>query len=338
MLETWRRVGLIVNPVAGSGALDSLLAARRVVERCGAKEVLTGHGPTGEKALSGWPGSVCTCAVAETTGISQTRALARWMIGQKLDALVVVGGDGTLSDAALEVGSALPVVGVGTGSTNVGRLITCRASRVEELNFSELETWRVDALLASVNGDLTGIAFNDVVIGTTIVGTIDGQRRDLSAAERIAGRSIPTTPRPIGDRDSKVTRVQASGQALVAEGENVGTVVAGFAEPAFFGKAITGGICLATLAHVPAGCLVCSLPLAQVGMSASRLLSVSPFVSTYVSLSEGISVAVENVAGDAAVCVDGNPIHRLKKSDRVSISVRTGAVIGVRASRDLRSA
>jgi hypothetical protein len=338
MAEKWQRVGLIVNPVAGSGAHESLIAARKVIEGCGALEVATGPGPTGATALSGWLGSVRIHSNEDTAANGRTRALARWIAGQKLDALIVVGGDGTLSDAAIEVGSTLPIVGIGTGSTNVGRLITCDARRVEELNLSQLETWRADALLASVNGDLVGMAFNDVVIGCTIVGTIDGQRCDLSACERIRGRSTPAKARAIGNRDTTVTLVTAGDQRLVAAGESVGTVIVGFAEPAFFGKAITGGICLATLARLPAGCLVCDMPLAQVGTTAETLLSAPPAVSRYVSLSERTSIIVEKVEGLAALCVDGNPIHQLSMSDRVVISVRTEAVIGVRANKDLRSA
>ena len=136
-----------------------------------------------------------------------------------------------------------------------------------------------------------------------------------------------------GDENLLVRR-----QTLVAEGESVGTVIAGFAEPAFFGKAITGGICLATLMGLPAGCLVCNLPLAQVGMTAD-VAPVKRCTSgvEYVSLAEGTSIVVENVASDAVLCVDGNPMLSLKPADRVSITVRTEAVLGVRSIKDLRS-
>lgn len=338
MAERWRRVGLIANPVAGSGSQESLAAARKAIERCGAQEVATGPHYAGESALAGWSGRVQVHQAETIAGITTTRVLARWIAGQKLDGLIVVGGDGTLSDAAMEVGSTVPVIGIGTGSTNVGQLMTCRASQIEELNFAELEIWKVHALLASVNDRLVAMGFNDIVIGCTIVGTLDGRRCDLSAAERIGGKMIPGSPRSIGGREAKVTRVRAGEQTLVAEGEAVGTVVAGFAEPAFFGKAITGGICLATLAGIPAGCLVCDLPLAQVGTTASDLLSAPPVVSRYVSLSAETSIVVEGMEGDATLCVDGNPVHRLRRSDRVSISVRTEAAVGVRARKDSRFA
>jgi hypothetical protein len=47
---------------------------------------------------------------------------------------------------------------------------------------------------------------------------------------------------------------------------------------------------------------------------------------------------VEGMEGDATLCVDGNPVHRLRRSDRVSISVRTEAAVGVRAKKDSRFA
>lgn len=335
MAERWRRVGLIVNPVAGIGANESLIAARKVIERCGTHEVATGRGQTGELALAGWPGQVQIREVEETG--NQTRALARWIAAKKLDALIAVGGDGTLSDAAIEVGSTLPIVGIGTGSTNVGRLITCPAVHVEELNFDHLETWKVDGLLASVNDDLAGLAFNDIVIGTTIVGTLDGRRCDLSAAERMRGKIAPVRPRRVGTRDTVVTRICGNARTLVAEGEVVGTVIAGFAEPAFFGKAITGGICLATLTGLPAGCLVCDLPLAQVEITSEALMKAEPAVSRFVSLAGEAMIIVENLTSDAALCIDGNPVRLLSGSDRVVISVRTQAVTGVRQNKHLGS-
>lgn len=338
MAEIWRRVGLIVNPAAGSGVNESLVAARHVVERCGAQFVFTGPGQAGSAALSGWHGQVQVHNPESSAPSKQTRALARWMKEQRLDGLIVVGGDGTLSDAGIEVGGTLPILGIGAGSTNVGRLITCCASRVEELSFAELDIWKTDALLASVNDSLVGMAFNDVVIGSTIVGTLNGQRCDLSAAERSHGRLTALRPRSIGNRETKVTRISPAERTLIASGEAVGTVVAGFAEPAFFGKAITGGICLASLTGLPAGCLVCNLPLAQVGITAQTLLNAPAVISQYVSLSEDTTIEVEHLEGDAVLCVDGNPAHQFVMSDRLTISVRTGAAIGVRARKDLRSA
>jgi NAD kinase len=338
MAEGWRRVGAIVNPVAGSGiALQSL---RNALVSIRAEEVLTGPGPTGSDVLSDWQSHVVVHDVARGSGREQTRALTRCIAEQKVDALIVLGGDGTLADVAqvlIELGCRTPILGIGAGSTNVGRLITCRASEVSELCPEKIETWKVACLTARVNDNLLGQAFNDVVIGHTVVGTIEGQIRDIDAAERLRGILRAGTPRPVGTSKTRVIRCSKNGETVVAVGEGVGMVVAGFAEPAFFGKAVAGGICLAALTGLPAGCLVSSLPLVQVEITSSALLRAAPIVSSYVTLSEEVSIVAENVRDGAVLCVDGNPLCLLDSSDRVIISAHEDAVIGVRLRKNLRS-
>jgi NAD kinase len=341
MVEGWRRVASIVNPSAGNGVELALQAARNALFCIGAEVVLTGAGQTGAAALSGWRGRVEVHDAGAASGRDQTRVLAQWIAGQNVAAVVVVGGDGTLADVAqvcIERGCRTPILGIGAGSTNVGRLITCLANEASRLKLDNLETWNVDCLAAHVNDDLLGWAFNDVAIGYTVVGTIDGKLRDVDAAGRSHGNLVAGTPRPIGTSETRVARSSNDGETVVAVGESVGTVVAGFAEPAFFGKAVSGGICLAALTGLPAGCLVCSLPLVQVEISASSLLRAAPIVSSYVTLSDEVSIVVENVRDGAVLCVDGNPLHLLKRSDRIVISVRKDAVRGVRVRKDLRSA
>ncbi len=340
MTERWRRIGLIVNPAAGAGASLSLRAARQVIENLSAQSVLTGPGALGADALSEWRGAKQISEAIVSQGRNQTRDLARWIILQKVDALVVVGGDGTLADVAqvlVSSGSRLPIVGVGCGSTNVGRLITCYASRASELDLSALDTWSADCLLASVNDEEVGLALNDVVISNTVVGTVDGRRRDLDAAERMQAKLVPAKPRPVGSSRTRVTRIESGTQTLIAEGMTVAAIIVGFAEPQFLGKAVSGGVCLAAMAGLPAGCIVSDTPLVTVEMSAHALQKSLPIRSRFVALGEQTLIVVDGVDG-AVLCTDGNPLHQLKAADRVSVSVRCGAVIGVRSWKDLRSA
>jgi NAD kinase len=335
MVESWRRVGLVVNPAAGKGTNST--AATSALRSLGVDAAFTCQ--AGNAALSGWSGVVSVHAVEES-GRAHTRVLVQWLCDKEVDAVVVIGGDGTLADVAMECcarQSRVPIIGIGTGSTNVGRLTTCCAEKAATLNLRDLETWNPDCLAASFNGELVGLAFNDVVIGNTIVGTIDNQRRDLDAAEHLRGRPTRARPRRVGGPKTRVTRIRNGVETLVAEAETVGTVVAGFAEPAFFGKAITGGICLASLAQLPAGCLVCDLPLAQIEVSAASLLNAEPISSSYVSLAEDTSIAVENMSNGAVLCVDGNPLYQLSESDRVTISVRREAIVAVRSHGNMRS-
>ena len=333
MPERWARAGLVVNPTAGRGPTDSLTAARQTIERLAVSTVLTGAADTGASALQGWSGTVATHDVRGELPTQRTRALARWLAGQRVDVLVVVGGDGTLADAALDIGPGVPVLGVGAGSTNVGTLVTCRCGEVEALDVDRLEPVPVDALVAAVNGNEIGVAFNDVVLAATVVGTLDGRRIDIDAAEKRAGRTVPGVPRPVGGPVARVVRVHGGQRTPVAEGAAVGTVVVGFAEPAFFGKAVAGAACLTTLAGLPAGCLVCDVPLAYVGAMPTDLAAGAAVASRYVSLADGAVVEVVGMDRAAVVCVDGNPLHLFGADDRVTIGPRTGAVTAVRVRR-----
>jgi NAD kinase len=339
MAEGWHSIGLIVNSSAGRGADLAFGASRDALSRLGAQEVLTGPGELGQVAVAGWGGRITVHDVGAVVSRERTQSLARWIAQQRPDALIVVGGDGTLADVAqvfIEQNCSVPLLGIGSGSTNVGRLITCRASEVWKLDPVKLEAWRVDCLTAHVNGELLGRAFNDVVIGYTVVGTMEGKLRDLDAAERSRGRLVGAAPRSIATRESRVTRKAKDGATIVAQAESVGTVVAGFAEPAFFGKAVCGGICLAALTGLPAGCLVCNLPLVQVEIEAGTLARTIPIVSSYVSLGEDVTVMVEKVQEGAVLCVDGNPVRELGFSDRVVISVNKDAVRGIRFQKEQR--
>jgi NAD kinase len=337
MTKLWRRVGLIMNPVAGGDKKESLRAGRQVIERSGAETVLTGPEELGAAALLEWQGRVEICPsendqATSPRSASQTRALARTLVHENLDALVVGGGDGTLADVAqvsVETNSQVPILGIGCGSTNVGRLITLPADRASEFDLTRVETWSPDCLLVSVNGARLGLAFNDIVIGYTVVGTIDGRRQDLDAYERMGGKLVAARARPAGGPQVRVTRIDSGAETVVGEGLGVGTVIFGFAEPRFVGKAIAGAVCLAALCGLPAGCLVCDKPLAVVDIAADALRTTSPIASRFVAFDEGMEIRIEGIEG-SVLCTDGNPLHRLQPTDRVTVAFRQKAVTAVR--------
>jgi hypothetical protein len=329
----WRHAGIIVNPVAGTSAQESLRAARRVAERLGIVEVLTGPGKSGADAFNGWSGKLAVHNTRGQVGREQTQTLADEIAARAVDIMIVVGGDGTLADAShafFRRRSRAPIFGVGAGSTNVGKLITCRAEQAERLTIEELETWKVDGLRVSVSNQPIALAFHDVVVGHTIVGMLDGKRRDLDAMERISGHLIPGKPHAVACASSRVTRQSDTlPDVLIAEGTSVGTVVVGFADASFFGKAVTGGICLARVAGLPAGCIVSDMPLVQVEIDAESLQKGEPITSRFASLAPGDHILIEGVCG-AVLCADGNPCRQLQPLDQVLVSLECDAVVGVR--------
>lgn len=326
-------IGLIINPNAGRGAEANLEIARRAIMSIGAKRILTGPGQLGELAVA----KADVRPISELTGRAVTRWLARDAASTGVDALVVVGGDGTLADAAFAILGGehrCPILGIGAGSTNVGDLITCRADELTNLDQADFVTESLHALIALCNEKILALAFNDVVIGSTVLGTLEGKVVDLDATTLLEGRKIPGQPQSITSTSALVTKVSGDKVTLVAQGPSVGTIIAGFAhQNRFFGKAIVGGVCLTSLVGLPAGCLVCEQPIVRSHMERANLEAQEPLRSAYVSLSEADAIQVTGVLPPAVLCADGNPLESLQHGDVTQIRVRMNAVDVLRVAR-----
>jgi len=135
-----RKIGLIVNPVAGMGGSVGLKgtdgkAYRRALE-LGAQPVtpartkdlfshirrkeeidlVTAPGKMGEDHIHGFNiSSAVIGRVAEQTSAEDTRRIAGEMLNQGLELLIFVGGDGTARDIYDAVGLKMPVVAVPSG-------------------------------------------------------------------------------------------------------------------------------------------------------------------------------------------------------------------------------
>jgi NAD kinase len=321
-----RAIGLIVNPRSGLGAKHNLEVAHRLVQALDAKHIVTGPGLLGEDAVS----NAHILPIAASTGRASSQAIALGAIQEDVEALVVIGGDGTMADVAFAVnqtGKRCPIMGVGAGSINAGDLITCKADQLEELVDVNFRVESIGALVAGCNDEVLALAFNDVVIGTTVVGTVGGDFINLDANAFFDGTQIPGEPRPVGTDTALVTKEGETGRIEVSSGKAVGTVVAGFAHyDCFFGKAIVGGVGLSSLIDAPAGCLVCDQPLARTQLDKQTFATMEPVHSTYVSLDDNEVILATGLGYPAVLCADGNPLKCLQPTDEVQIRVQPDAV------------
>lgn len=328
------RLGLIVNPSAGRGAAHNLRLARMTVMALVPEVVVTGAGELGGDALLDVvpgvvPELVLLSSGGDESGRDTTMTLACDAVGYGVDALAVVGGDGTLSDVAVALdraGLRCPIIGVGAGSTNVGSLVTCPGAGVADLAPERLSVESVDALGVRVGG-AAALAFNDVVVSTTIVGTLDDTFANLDADAFFHGRKVLGTPRPLSSTGARVTKVGGGREVLVGAGEDVGCVVVGFTEcEGMYGKALVGGIVLSSSVGVPAGCIVASFPLVFAELDRERHRQMEPLRSSYVGLDAGETVEMRGFEGGAYVCADGNPLKALEPDDVVEVRVRPRVV------------
>jgi hypothetical protein len=255
------------------------------------------------------------------------------MASRALDAVLVVGGDGTLADVASvfsQVRQSPPLLGIGAGSTNAGALITCSQDNVDKLSPDILEIISIPGLTAYDGQKLLGVGFNDCVLGKTVVATVAGRLRDVSVVEKFEGRNVPATPEPIGQAQTLVWKTNPHGRQDIAGGESVGTVVLGLAEKSFVAKAVTGGICLAAFTGLSAGCLVSDRPLVQVELSSSDVLALTPIHSVYTSVGDQERIFVKGVRANTGLCVDGTPLKLLTSEQEVSFGIQLDGIRAVR--------
>jgi hypothetical protein len=326
------RLGLIVNPTAGFGARHGERAARAALAALRPRRVLAGPGALGEDAVDD-ADQLEPLPVDGATGRAATRALAVAAARAWVDALVVVGGDGTLADAALALHLArlrCPILGVGTGSTNAGALVSCRAEDVATLAPARLRAISVTGLRAQVD-DVVALAFNDVVVGTTVVGTIDGDFVDLDAAAFLLGARVRGRPVALACVGARIERHGPDGDLLVAAGDAVGGVVVGFTDKVdAFGQALVGGVSLSRWVGVPAGCLVSSFPLVFAGYDRTDHRRMEPLRTSYVGLAPEQELELTGLGAGAILCADGNPLRALAPGDVGRVRVLPGVVDVVR--------
>jgi hypothetical protein len=81
-----------------------------------------------------------------------------------------------MSDVAYSLfseGAAIPIIGIGAGSTNAGPLITVRAKELSKLDPHKLTLQKVGGILATLNDKQVGLGFNDIVLGDTVLTTLE---------------------------------------------------------------------------------------------------------------------------------------------------------------------
>lgn len=331
MTTTFQRIGLVVNSAAGGNAEGALRAGSGAASALGAAEIITGPGSLGAEAVAKLGLRVEVCDVRAGSGRDRTIELANAFAEQRLDTVLVVGGDGTMSDVAgvfADTQHQPSILGVGAGSANAGALVTCLADEVERLNPKYLQAQEHDALVVNVLDGPSAIAFNDCVFGTTVIGTVENDLVDLDAAALLQGRRNESEPRAIGEVATTVRVVGSDCDEQLSRGVVVGTVVVGFAEQSFRAKAITGGVCLATHVGLPAGCLVAEQPLAYVGANVDTLQDAGPIRTVFMGLDADKKIIVTGVRNGTTVCADGNPVAVLRTTSTVEVQCKPMAITG----------
>ncbi|QGP93882.1 hypothetical protein MGLY_33050 [Neomoorella glycerini] len=286
-----------------------------------------------------------TLAITPRGNRDETVTAVRLAYQAGAEVLVVMGGDGTLADAALGILLAqkmLPagglktkirLLGVGIGTTNVGALVAFKGEELAGATAAQLDQWfqslqpfNPPALVAGVTDEILGVGFNDCTFGFTVPATVQGQRLDVDAAAMMVGRHEQGTVRPVGGPETEVWLRRNQQSLLVARGCEAGQIIIGTVDERYIGKAVAGGVCLTALARAPAALVVADKPLTRINLDAGKMEALEPVTTRCFSLFTGDRVAVKGLLNNTVICVDGNPLSKVSMEQEVTVAVDTGLV------------
>ena len=235
------RIGVLVNPSAGHGQ-----KARAVISRL--EESWQGH----ELLAMAGPSAPCftrATPLPEPDGgyVEKLFGSVRALLDAGAQMIATLGGDGTAAYAAEALGDArraVPLLGIGLGTANVGPIVTLSGDDpippVEALAFVPGDG------VAVYSGDRRIAAgYNDVVLGNTYLATVDGETVTADGQTLLTeGRVV--RGRPLENVFGPDTRVTKNGRPLPVSLPAVGQAIAApLSQDRLYGRAVHGIYCYA---------------------------------------------------------------------------------------------
>jgi len=241
------RIGIVFNPAAGRRERFKAIALK-LLERCQEASLITGGLDYGEN----WFDHGDSLEIVEIHGLDFSERLKSCLDGflsRKVDLIVGVGGDGFLAHIGafiIEGHYTIPLLGICGGTANVGPLLGFNEDTLERLDLANMNYAKVSALAVESAWRRTFYAFNDIVIGDTFLGTIEGKMTNLSARAFVED-GIKLEKKPSEE-------ITTADFALLKNGvsqplpcfKTLQIVASPLLESRHYnGKAITGALCLA---------------------------------------------------------------------------------------------
>ena len=322
-----KTIGIIMNPVAGKGSGINERVFNTIIGKLIPYRLLIAPGSMGEEYLNKLGSNQKIVGKQTYFDHRDTIALASEMATAGADLLIGIGGDGTLSNISFSIyqnRKDVPIIGIGIGSTNIGSLIRFKATQLEYFNIDNLKEESLDCVLAFHQDKLVGLGFNDCVIGTTIVGTLNGKQTDLDAAQRMQGRKVQSQSEPIGTVETTVSK----NGCVVIDGatQEVGQIIAAPLDTRYLGKAVSGLLCWSPFLDYGAALVASPVPLVQVNIDKKTILKIEPMNLSQLVFDEEDYIEVQGVRSGAVLCLDGNPHIVLEQDDVIEIRFKRNAI------------
>lgn len=307
------KTALLYNYKAGKG-LPAELVVRKLCDFFSGDELLV----TDEGLL--FPALPVSYVVPEETQgyFAAIKARVKALVDAGAERFVSVGGDGTatyLRNAMYELGINLPILGVAAGTANVGPIVSVTLEQLEGHHISETKEVCYDGIAAYVADQFVSLAFNDLIVGDTFLGTINGQTCSLSVRALLEkGEHTPIKPAEHIVTDDFA--VELNGVDQVPNAKLVRQIVlAPVAHESHYGRAVysvVGKCDWCEKKGVIALCDYIAVSFEEDGTGVDRFST-----TQYLIFGPNDQVVLHGFTEDACLICDGNPY--LLPDDRFSV-------------------
>ena len=296
------KIAVLANSSAGSGKAAAVLKKMR---KAWAAHTLLG--------AEGFGGEMLGRALSPTRRASgylpALRQAVKLLLAEKPDLFVTVGGDGTAAYAAeelLRAKSTVPLFGIGTGTANVGPIVSCRAEDPLP-DPAELKPERLGAVEAlTLDGEHIAYGFNDLVLGNTFLGTDENGETVTFEAAALVEEGILKKAKPLGQilkPEGVFCKNLADLPALPYPAAQL--IAAPIEQDSFYGRAVTGLLCFTPDSPFKAALFISPVPVVSMEENSAGFDSWLP--GGQLLLEEGDLFTAEHPENRVCVIADGNP-------------------------------
>ena len=236
-----------------------------------------------------------------------------------VDVYITAGGDGTVSYVASSTilnsrnKTFRPLfIGFPAGTANAGPIV----KRLGTGDISRLKMTKIDAIEVSDGDTVIGYGFNDVIIGNSFLGTINGEMKNLDALT-MAQRGEANVVSPGSDIVSDNFKASMNGEVLNIRHHVRQICISTLQFDRFNMRAVFGGVLNAVGFEHPAAAAFMDRIMVN---SDPATWNYKGTVSTaHVCFNENDSLRISGFGKDAQIIIDGNPF--IRQTDELSFRI-----------------
>jgi len=300
------RIAVLFSPGAGNKKAFSEIG-NTLTRRLEKHEVFTGQEGFGRHYL---PEATEIKVNAAGDYRSMIASITLSLMANKPELFICVGGDGLgayVADTLISNDLPVPLMGIAGGTANVGPIIVIKPPELEFFDPENLVFSSIGAIHVRDSGRHIGFAFNDVIIGNTFLGTIDGETKNISVKELLINNAkVPVIPS---------CNITNEGFGIAKNGKDVSfsikkpaqIVVSPLEVDNFYGRAITGALCHSAYSHLKASMGLFDDIIVKMNSDsfADRFTK-----AEHILFGPGDVIAVTGLSDEGHVVIDGNPYLR----------------------------